>query len=129
LRLKSETARMSYEADAKLALLREVIRRVQSGEEVDIRKELGTGDPVKEKEWEDVLREIEDDATFGEKLRRRRQERQEKLRARREEREKSRQEQKSTWSWGRSKQSEETKDEPQPESRSDKMENRKPAFY
>ena len=34
-------------------LLREVIKRVQAGEDVDVRKELGTGDPVKEKEWED----------------------------------------------------------------------------
>jgi hypothetical protein len=34
-------------------LLHEVIKRVQAGEDVDIRKELGTGDPVKEKEWED----------------------------------------------------------------------------
>lgn len=36
-----------------MALLHEVIKRVQAGEEVDVRKELGTGDPVREKEWED----------------------------------------------------------------------------
>lgn len=43
----------SRKADAKIALLREVIERVKSGEEVDVEGLLGTGDKAKEKEWEE----------------------------------------------------------------------------
>lgn len=46
-------------AAAKLGLLREVIERVQKGQDVDVEKELGTGDPVAEQEWADVMKEIE----------------------------------------------------------------------
>jgi hypothetical protein len=53
LTLKSRTFQSTRQAEAKMALLHEVIKRVQAGEEVDVRKELGTGDPVREKEWED----------------------------------------------------------------------------
>lgn len=59
LNLKTEIASIQSKADAKLALLREVIERVQKGENVDVEKELGTGDPVAEQEWEDVISEIE----------------------------------------------------------------------
>jgi hypothetical protein len=53
LSLKSRTFQSTRQAEAKMTLLHEVIKRVQAGEDVDVRKELGTGDPVKEKEWED----------------------------------------------------------------------------
>ena len=43
----------SRKAEAKMNLLHEVIKRVQAGEDVDVRRELGTGDPAEEKEWED----------------------------------------------------------------------------
>jgi hypothetical protein len=129
LKLKRETIHMSHDAEAKIVLLREVIRRVQDGEAVDVKKELGTGDPVKEKEWEDVLRELEDDSTFGEKTMRRRAQRQEKVKVRREEREKSRQDQMSSWPWGLASKDKEPEAERQADSHSEKIEKRKPAFY
>jgi hypothetical protein len=59
INLKTEMVSVQSKADAKLALLREVIERVQKGEDVDVEKELGTGDPVAEQEWEEVIGEIE----------------------------------------------------------------------
>lgn len=48
-------------SEVHIGLLREVVEKLQRGEEVDVRKTLGTGDAEKEKEWEEVLREIERD--------------------------------------------------------------------
>ncbi|KAL9624014.1 MAG: hypothetical protein Q9160_001767 [Pyrenula sp. 1 TL-2023] len=45
--------------DAKLELLKRVVEGIQRGEEVDVEKMLGTGDVQKEREWEEVLKEIE----------------------------------------------------------------------
>ena len=39
--------------------LREVVRRLQAGEEVDVEKILGTGVQEEEDAWEEALREIE----------------------------------------------------------------------
>jgi len=38
-------------AEAKMGILREVIERVQNGEDVDVEKVLGTGVEAEEKEW------------------------------------------------------------------------------
>ncbi|KAI0887446.1 uncharacterized protein GGS22DRAFT_109596 [Annulohypoxylon maeteangense] len=46
-------------AEVRIGLLREVVEKLQRGEEVDVEKTLGTGDAEKEKEWEEALREIE----------------------------------------------------------------------
>ncbi|OQO08694.1 hypothetical protein B0A48_06564 [Cryoendolithus antarcticus] len=59
LSVKREMLNFSRKTDAKLALLREVLQRVKAGEEVDVAKLLGTGDPVHEKEWEEVMQELE----------------------------------------------------------------------
>lgn len=48
------------QTDAKLDVLREVVQRVKNGEDVDVRKALGTGDPTQEQEWEHVIQELED---------------------------------------------------------------------
>lgn len=56
--LERSYTNFSNETNAKLSLLRDVLRRVQAGENVDVEKELGTGDEVKEKEWEEVMREL-----------------------------------------------------------------------
>jgi len=50
-----KTAQLNYQrnTEVKLELLREVVRRVQNGEEVDVKAMLGTGDPIAEKEWEE----------------------------------------------------------------------------
>ena len=49
----------SRKTEAKLAILRDVLKRVKDGEDVDVEKLLGTGNPDQEKEWEDVMNEIE----------------------------------------------------------------------
>ena len=51
--LRNDFATFSRRADAKIDLLREVIERVQKGVDVDVEGLLGTGDPEKEKEWEE----------------------------------------------------------------------------
>ncbi|KAH8423606.1 DUF5321 domain-containing protein [Aspergillus melleus] len=57
--LKNDYKAYTRTTDAKILLLREVIERVKNGEEVDVEKLLGTGDAAKEREWDEVLREIE----------------------------------------------------------------------
>ena len=57
--LRNEMLNFSRKTDAKLALLREVIGKVKNGEEVDVRRALGTGDPKAEEEWEEVIKELE----------------------------------------------------------------------
>ncbi|KAF4264054.1 hypothetical protein KXW98_007909 [Aspergillus fumigatus] len=59
--LKNEYNAYTRSTDAKIRLLREVIEKVQRGEKVDVEKLLGTGDEAKEREWEEVLREIEEE--------------------------------------------------------------------
>ncbi|KAI1180178.1 hypothetical protein F4777DRAFT_364257 [Nemania sp. FL0916] len=51
-------------ADVRIGVLREVVEKLQRGEDVDVGKALGTGDAEKEAEWEEVLREIERDDTI-----------------------------------------------------------------
>lgn len=46
-------------SDVRIGLLREVIEKIQNGENVDVEKVLGAGDPEREAEWEEVLNEIE----------------------------------------------------------------------
>ena len=49
--LKNEYSSASRKADAKMRQLREILERVRKGEEVDVEKELGTGNPEQEREW------------------------------------------------------------------------------
>jgi Family of unknown function (DUF5321) len=53
MNLKNEMKAESRKADAKIALLREVIQRVQKGEDFDVERLLGTGDPKQEQEWKE----------------------------------------------------------------------------
>ncbi|CAF9903199.1 MAG: hypothetical protein HETSPECPRED_000152 [Heterodermia speciosa] len=57
--LRNDFRSFSRKSEAKISLLKEVIERVQSGEDVDVEGLLGTGDEEKEREWEEVIREIE----------------------------------------------------------------------
>ncbi|KUJ21033.1 uncharacterized protein LY89DRAFT_577543 [Mollisia scopiformis] len=57
--LKNESAAFTRRADAKIGLLKEIIERIQNGEEVDVEGLLGSGDKEMEKEWEEVLQDIE----------------------------------------------------------------------
>lgn len=53
--LRNEYATFSRRADARIGLLKEIIERIQKGEEVDVEGLLGAGDKEKEKEWEEGL--------------------------------------------------------------------------
>ncbi|KAH6605160.1 hypothetical protein Trco_006867 [Trichoderma cornu-damae] len=59
--LRNQTERYMRQSSLRVAQLREVVRRIQDGEDVDVEKILGTGDAQKETEWEEVLRAIERD--------------------------------------------------------------------
>jgi hypothetical protein len=51
--LRNEFAAFSRRADAKIGLLKEIIERIQKGDDVDVEGLLGTGDSAREKEWEE----------------------------------------------------------------------------
>lgn len=53
LTLKNDYSTFSRKADAKIKLLKDVLDRVQRGENVDVEKALGTGDEQQEQEWRD----------------------------------------------------------------------------
>ncbi|KAL1587990.1 hypothetical protein WHR41_03292 [Cladosporium halotolerans] len=71
LALRREMVNFSRKTEAKLAGLREVLQRVKNGEDVDVERMLGTGNPQQEKEWEDVMNEIEKTDTMAEAKRKR----------------------------------------------------------
>jgi hypothetical protein len=56
--LKNEFMTYSRKADLKIQQLREVVQKLQHGEEVDVEKVLGTGDEAQEREWEEALEEL-----------------------------------------------------------------------
>ncbi|KAH9884458.1 hypothetical protein F4778DRAFT_560477 [Xylariomycetidae sp. FL2044] len=62
--LKKEFSTFMRQSDVRIGLLREVVEKLQRGEEVNVEKALGTGDAQKEQEWAEVLREIERDDTL-----------------------------------------------------------------
>lgn len=59
--LKKDFSTHMRRAETKIGILREVVEKLQRGEAVDVEKALGVGDDQQEKEWEDVMREIERD--------------------------------------------------------------------
>ncbi|KAI4285370.1 MAG: hypothetical protein L6R38_000726 [Xanthoria sp. 2 TBL-2021] len=73
LALRNDSTTYTRRADAKIGLLKEVIGRVQKGEDVDVKGLLGTGNPEKEKEWEQVIKEIEEEDRLWQANARRRQ--------------------------------------------------------
>jgi hypothetical protein len=56
--LRNEFATFSRRADAKIGLLKEIIERIKNGEEVNVEGLLGTGDPQREKEWEEGMESL-----------------------------------------------------------------------
>lgn len=51
--LRMDFTAFTRRADAKIGLLKEIIERIQNGEDIDVEGLLGTGDAVREKEWEE----------------------------------------------------------------------------
>ncbi|EFW15359.1 hypothetical protein D8B26_008084 [Coccidioides posadasii str. Silveira] len=58
VQIKNDHANYIRSTEARIRVLREVIEKLQKGEDVDVRRILGTGDEAAEREWEEVLREI-----------------------------------------------------------------------
>lgn len=61
INLRHRYTSSSRQLENRLSRLQEVLRRVQAGEDVDVEKMLGTGDPFAEQEWEEVMKRIEDE--------------------------------------------------------------------
>ncbi|DAA74823.1 TPA_exp: hypothetical protein A8136_2241 [Trichophyton benhamiae CBS 112371] len=59
LQLRTSHENFLRSTNSKIRQLSEVIDRLKNGEDVDVRKTLGTGNKASEDEWEEVLREIE----------------------------------------------------------------------
>ncbi|EEP77035.1 conserved hypothetical protein [Uncinocarpus reesii 1704] len=53
VQIKNDYANYARSTEAKIRVLRDVIERLQKGEDVDVRKVLGTGNEVAEREWEE----------------------------------------------------------------------------
>lgn len=81
--LRREMLNFTRQTDAKLELLREVVQRVKNGEDVDVKRALGTGDPEQEKEWEQVMKELEETDMLLESRKRREAKRVQKVEERR----------------------------------------------
>ncbi|CAO2657685.1 Nn.00g038110.m01.CDS01 [Neocucurbitaria sp. VM-36] len=69
--LKQERGHSLRKAEAKIGILREIIERVQRGEDVPVEKVLGTGDVASEREWAEVLKDIEDEEILFQSKKRR----------------------------------------------------------
>ncbi|MCJ1440468.1 MAG: hypothetical protein MMC23_000952 [Stictis urceolatum] len=57
--LRRDYLNFSRQAEQKIGKLKEVIEAINQGKDVDVEEMLGTGDPEREKEWEEVLQEIQ----------------------------------------------------------------------
>ncbi|KAJ6444734.1 v-type h+-transporting atpase 16kda proteolipid subunit [Purpureocillium lavendulum] len=51
--LRKQTEHYARQSSNRIAQLREVVQRIQNGEDVDVEKVLGTGDPQREADWEE----------------------------------------------------------------------------
>ena len=54
--LRNDFLNFSRKAEAKISLLKDVLGRVQKGENIDVEGLLGTGNEEQEKEWEEGIR-------------------------------------------------------------------------
>ncbi|ODA82574.1 hypothetical protein RJ55_01081 [Drechmeria coniospora] len=61
--LRKQAEQYARQSAVRIGLLREVVEKIKNGEEVDVEKILGTGDPQREADWEEVLKAIEQDET------------------------------------------------------------------
>lgn len=54
--LKNDFRNFSRKADAHIGVLKDIIERIQKGEDVDVERLLGSGDEEKEVEWDEGKR-------------------------------------------------------------------------
>ncbi|KAL2205067.1 hypothetical protein CC79DRAFT_1370885 [Sarocladium strictum] len=59
--MRNAFERHMRQTEVRIGLLKEVVEKIQKGEDVDVEKMLGTGEPKKEADWEEVLKAIEKD--------------------------------------------------------------------
>ena len=64
IQTRNELSTYMRKADVKVQKLREVVEALHRGEDVDVEKALGTGDETQEREWEDALKELENEDTL-----------------------------------------------------------------
>lgn len=84
--VKNDHTTFSRKAELQIEKLREVIRKLQAGEEVDVEKVLGTGVPEEEDAWEQALKELENEERIWTQSRaKKRQEREARERQREQE--------------------------------------------
>ncbi|KAH8894759.1 hypothetical protein GQ53DRAFT_642141 [Thozetella sp. PMI_491] len=57
--VKQDYTNFVRQSDARIGVLREVVEKLQRGEEVDVERLLGTSDAEREIQWEEALKEIE----------------------------------------------------------------------
>lgn len=86
--MQSDFVTFTRRAELRLEKLREVLRALQAGEEIDVEKALGTGVESEELEWEEAMREIEEEEDRWVRARRKMVESQEAKKREGEEREK-----------------------------------------
>ncbi|KAI5297296.1 hypothetical protein KEM55_004899 [Ascosphaera atra] len=60
LYLRKETENFYRLSDARIRVLQDVIGKLQRGEDVDVKRMLGTGEERQEKEWQDEIEEEEE---------------------------------------------------------------------
>lgn len=53
--LRNSTDRYVRQSAVRIGLLKEIVERIQNGEDVDVEKLLGTGDAQKEADWEEGM--------------------------------------------------------------------------
>ena len=80
LQLQNDFNTFARKADLKIGKLREVVAALRRGEDVDVEKILGTGDETQEREWEEALKEIEDEDRIWQINRQKRREAKERAR-------------------------------------------------
>lgn len=79
LQVKNDHKTHMRKADVQIEKLREVVRKLQAGEEVDVEKALGTGVPEEEAAWEEALKEIEkEERVWNENKRKKREAREQR---------------------------------------------------
>lgn len=62
LNIKQKYSDKERRLSTKIAVLKDVIKRIQEGEDVDIARELGTGRTEDEREWQEVMDSFREDA-------------------------------------------------------------------
>ncbi|KAK5070789.1 hypothetical protein LTR64_007434 [Lithohypha guttulata] len=79
IQVKNEHNTFARKAEIQIEKLREVVRRLQAGEDVDVEKVLGTGVPEEEEAWEEALKEIEnEERLWSESKKKKRQQREQR---------------------------------------------------